>query len=397
MELPCVPQTKNVSNRDRTDIDCVRIRFDRDKEGKAWLVISNDFPWRESFEIHWNGLAPEVARPLEKSPPVVIDRPENPPGANAAQGSSRWRCDIEASSHAGWELKASEAMIVQWQHRAEPAAMSMLENQIATLSQALTQLTQFRPLENTPHHGSFETSIVDGGLPAGWLVSMIPSITWSISDRHARTGNQSMLFHAKNASAVGWIQSPTFPLPDDGRVAAEAWIHFDPAFARPKIVATTTLLKPDGSRQSWKQTYQRGEVVDKLAKWQRIDFPSLNSNSLGTLVDPACQVQLAIDIEGPTHLWIDDMAASKVFLDEEERRQLRSQLFVARRELSQNRPMMAWQLMQSDISRFVLENAPTASVDAKESDQVINAMPSKPAVPNAIRQSDWLLFRRKLR
>ena len=397
IELPCIPQTRSLTNRNEAYLDSVSVRFDRDKEGKAWLVITNDFPWRESVEIHWNGLTPEVISALDKSPAMAVDHHPVTHSNKVDQRSTRWRCDIQSHTHAGWEIRASEATITHWQHRADPDAMAMLENQIGRLSQSLAQLTQFRPIENTPLHGGFETSHSNNLLPSEWVVSLNPTATWTISDLKARSGTQSIRFDSQHVGAVGWIQSPSFDLPEGGRVAAEAWLHFDPALPRPKIVATTTLLKPDGSRQDWKQTYQKNEIWDKNAMWQRIDFPTLNSSSLGASITPNCRVRLALDIEGPTQIWIDDFAASKIFLDEEERRQLRSQLYVARRELSQNRPSMAWQLTQSKLSHFVSEQTPaTALVDVREAQPAVESL-TRPKANPIFREAERQPIRRKLR
>ena len=357
IDLPCIAQSKATGLRDATNSEAVSIRFARAPDGRAWLVISNDYPWSESFDIQWNGLVPEIVRKLEDSPTIVIEAQPTKNDPKAKPMSSRWRCDIRPYSHGGWELRASEASIVQWQHRAETGAIVILENELTRLSQSLTHLTQFHPLVDTPRHGSFESSDAASAIPPEWLVSLNPSMSWEVSDDVARHGDRALHFRSQQANAVGWIQSPAFALPDGGRVAAEAWLHLDPAYPRPKIVATTTLLRSDGSRQDWKQTYQQNYVVDKNQEWHRIDFPTLNSAALGTSVDEKCRVRLALDIEGPTQLWIDDICASRIFLDEEERRKLRSQLFVAQRELGQNRPAVAWQLTQTEVSRYVLENA----------------------------------------
>jgi len=397
IELPCIPQSRLVGGRNVVSTEAVAVRFALDKDGKAWLVISNDYPWRESFEIQWNGLFPEVIRSLDQTPEMIVDVDGLAIASKTQQRSSRWRCDIEPHSHGGWELRASEATIVSWQHRAEPAALAVLENQLATLNQSLTNLTQFRPLENIPLHGGFETSGEANSLPPGWQVSLNPSTVWQTSDAEARSGIRSLQFVSRHATAIGWVQSPVFDLPEDRRLAAAAWIHVDPAFPRPKIVATTTLLKPDGSRQDWKQTYQRNEAFDKNAKWHRIDFPTLNSNSLGTSVDPSCRVRLALDIEGPAQLWIDDIFASKIFLDEEERRQLRSELFVARRELSQNRPSLAWQLTQSEKFRYVSENVPLSDLAAEYEETPTFENMAKPLTKGPVRQAERPPLRRKLR
>ncbi len=397
IDLPCISQSKLVSNRNIVNTEAVAVRFALDKNGKAWLVISNDYPWRESFEVQWNGLFPEVIRSLGQSPKMIVDVDGMAVATKTQQRSSRWRCDIEPHSHGGWELRASEATIASWQHRAEPAALAELENQLATLNQSLTNLTQFRPLENTPLHGGFEITSEANSLPPGWQVSLNPSTVWQTSNAEARSGSRSLQFLSRHATAIGWIQSPVFDLPDDGRLAAAAWIHVDPAVPRPKIVVTTTLLKPDGSRQEWKQTYQRNEVFDTNTKWHRIDFPTLNSNSLGTSVDPACKVRLALDIEGPSQLWIDDIFASKIFLDEEERRQLRSELFVARRELSQNRPSLAWQLTQSEKFRNVFESVPLFDLAAEHDELPTFENMTKPTTKGPDRQAERQPMRRKLR
>ncbi len=399
IELPCVPQSRTINAWDTANAEAVSVRFARDQDGKAWLVISNDYPWTESFELQWNGLVPEIVRPLEDSPSIAIEI-QSGLGTNLTKlMSSRWRCDIAAHSHGGWELKASEASIAQWTHRAGSVASAMLESELAKLSQSLTRLTQFHPLVDTPDRGGFETPDDSADVPSGWLASLNPTVSWQVSSDIARNGKRSLRYRTQQANAAGWIQSPAFALPDGGKVAAEAWIQLDPAMPRPKIVATTTLLRPDGSRQDWKQTYSQNYGYNKNVDWHRIDFPTLNSGSLGTKVDEHCRVRLALDIEGTGQLFIDDMCASRIFLDEEERRKLRSQLFVAQRELTQNRLEAAWQLTQSRVSRYVLENADEDIDETTVESASIAAFEKQPTLEGGgvIRKAERQPFRRKLR
>jgi hypothetical protein len=180
-------------------------------------------------------------------------------------------------------------------------------------------------------------------------------------------------------------------------VAAEAWIRIDSTNPNPKIVATTTLLRPDGSRQDWKQTYSQHHMFAKNTEWHRIDFPTLNLDALGTKVDEKCRVRLALDVEGSGRLWIDDIRASRNFLDEEERRKLRSQLFVAQRELSQNHLEAAWQLTQADLSQYVLENS---QFEGPSDHEPKIATLEEPALINGsvpLRKAERQPFRRKLR
>jgi hypothetical protein len=328
---------------------------------------------------------------------MSIDEPSVQSSSALKSKSSRWRCDLPASSHGGWELRASEASIVQWTHRAEPTANTLLAGELAKLSQSLTQLTQFHLLFDAPRHGGFEITDSKTPVPPDWLCSLNPSGLWQLSNEFARNGTQSLRFEAKQPNAVGWIQSPTFPLPGGGRVAAEAWVRFDSSNLIPKIVATTSLLRPDGSRQDWKQTYSQSHTYAKNAEWHRIDFPTLNLDALGTKVDDRCQVRVALDVEGPGGLAIDDICASRSFLDEEERRKLRSQLFVAQRELSQNRLEAAWHLTQTDLSQYVLENA---QLDGPSRDEPRIASLDDPPMQSGrapLRKVERQPFRRKLR
>jgi hypothetical protein len=397
IDLPSIPPSTLVPLRDSGSDESVSVRFARDQDGRAWLVISNDYPWQESFEIQWNGLIPEIVRSLEDSPAITMDQATAPNPTAPKSMNSRWRCDIPAHSHGGWELKASEASIAQWWHRAEPTASSMLAGELAKLSQTLTHLTQFHLLIDTPHQGSFEISETTSTVPPEWLFSLNPSGAWQLSDDFARNGKQSLRFDAKQPNAIGWIQSPAFTLPEGGRVAAEAWIRFESAHPSPKIVATTTLLRPDGSRQDWKQTYLQNHFFAKNSEWHRIDFPTLNLDALGIKIDEHCQVRLALDVEGPSRLWIDDIAASRSFLDEEERRKLRSQLFAAQRELTQNRLEAAWHLTQTELSQYVLENA---GFDSPSRDESKIAPLDEPLMLDGeipIRKAERQPFRRKLR
>ncbi len=339
--------------------DMVRVYIEQDGPREPQLVVTNRNQWSEQVEIVWQTEAPKNA--LTNLPEAIsrfdeetfYDTNERP-----AKNRTRWRFEIEANSTTSWAWKERSSNIVRWDSRIAPSALAKFERQLTQLSQSLSQLTTFQPFNNVPPHGDFETIETGRIVPSDWNTSLTPSAEWTVHRDLYRSGTQSLQFQNQRVGTKGWLQSPAIPMPSDGRIAAAVWVSLDPAVAAPIITATTALISREGDRSEWQHQYKSNELARNGDAWQRIDFPILTKQSIGNLEATQARVRFTLDIDGITKLWIDDFFAGRVFLDEIERRELRSALYVARRELSQSRPYAAWELVQSDTFRYVLENAP---------------------------------------
>jgi hypothetical protein len=342
--------------------DMVRVFIEQDGPSQPQLVVTNRNQWSEQIEIVWQAEAPRNT--VSRLPEAIFrfdedtfyDSSERP-----AKSLTRWRFEIAANSTTSWVWKERASNIVRWDSKIAPSALAKFENQLTQLSQSLSQLTTFQAFENVPPHGNFETIEAGRLVPTEWSTSLTPSAEWSVYRDLYRSGTQSLQFQNQRAGTKGWLQSPAIAMPSDGRIAAAVWISIDQAVTAPTITATTALINREGERSEWQHQYKANDLARNGDAWQRIDFPILTKQSIGNLEATQSRVRFTLDIDGITKLWVDDFFAGRVFLDEIERRELRSALYVARRELSQSRPHAAWELVQSDTFRYVLENAPKST------------------------------------
>jgi hypothetical protein len=350
-----------------SDID-VQLMIGSDGIGRTYLVVANPMPWTETIELRWASSWPTDPTPLGKTAELRWELP-GPEGPSSPMPPSRstppnWRFDLPANSNAAWRFSEPTIAIGEWDHRIQASMQRRLEESLDRLALSLTQLTQFQPLENTPANGSFEAPLQeDPKLPKDWALSLTPAAAWSRQTTLVRSGDFSLNYRTDRRDGSGWLQSPPIELPSDGKISASLWYRIPHGPPPTKLTATTTLLTSEVDRLEWKHRFTGNELTRHGDDWQRIDFPILSDEAVaGTTTTDRSLVRFSIDIEGAGDLWFDDFAAYRVFLDETERRQLRSELFVARRELSQNRPMAAWRLTESPSFLFVTQTAPTLPV-----------------------------------
>ncbi len=325
----------------------------RDDQSRTWLIVVNPHPWPILIEI--------VVKPPHASKTMLASMSDRPLVSSLGAESNLTRqLLLEGSERGAWQLTDETIDIAQWSYRIEPRTMMELESDLARLSQSLSKLTSFQAIEGLLENGDFEVESNTGKLPSNWNASMVPSSKWEVSRESARSGVGSLVFENLRSDTRGWLQSPGISIPSDGRIAAAFWLKLESTKSIPTISASTTLIDTDEDRREWKHTYNPSELNRRIDGWQRIEFPGLTPTSL-KVTNSRSIVRFTLDIEGACQLRLDDFTAGRVFLDEAERRELRTNLYVARRELSQNRPKSAWDLSKSEVFRFVVESAPTNS------------------------------------
>jgi hypothetical protein len=361
--------------------DAVRILIEQDGTKDPQLIVTNTNPWSEQIDIVWEAEAPRNA--VSKTSDTVTrfeDVTFDDTSIRPTKNRTRWRFEIAAKSTANWQWKYRASNIYRWESRITPGTLTKLETQLNQLSQSMSQLSTFQPFENTPIHGNFETIEAGRLVPIEWSSSLTPSAEWSVNQDLFRSGKQSLQFKNQRAGTKGWLQSPSMAMPSDGRIAGAAWISIDQGTMPPNVAATTAILNREGDRSEWQHVYPSAELARNGDAWQRIDFPILTRQSLGNAEFADLRVRFTLDIEGISKVSIDDFFAGRVFLDEIERRELRSALYVARRELSQSLPQAAWDLTQSELFRYVTENAPKTLPSGSESKMPHESVFSTPRV-----------------
>jgi hypothetical protein len=383
-----------------------------DTTGKNWLVAINSFPWLEQFECHWSDDSPGVVgldSSIRESEVAAINNQTslaNVDGTHQVQveqfqvqstepieplsgmpilpdvvSDSRattsqvvfphdaWRFRLPAMSISAWTWTGEHA-IANWTHLASPEGVELMSENVAAISDVIQLMTNFRTDFGNQMDGSFEASPVEQikkspTTSTTWLLSLNPTATWTNSSEQSHEPGLSLQYESFNDQASGWIQTRAIPRRVKWPLAIEVWIKIANQPQRPKIrLITTGLLGTTKSTESISidsPEYSEGVAADT---WTRYEFPTLRrktdgttiqstSNSLGLPATPDSSpselLQWTIEVSGAGKLWIDDVGMSPLVLTDEERRLLRSQLFVAKRELEQKRPTKALEWIESPL------------------------------------------------
>ena len=250
-----------------------------------------------------------------------------------------------------------------------------MTDNVAAISDVIQLMTNFRTDFGHQMDGSFEATKVDQvrespATSTTWLFSMNPTVTWSNSEDQSHEPGLSLQYESLNDQSSGWIQTRAIPRRVKWPLAVEVWIKIDSQPKRPTVrLITSGLLgetKWTESKQIDTPEYKEG-VADT---WKHYEFPVLhrkttadqiqsNSQNSGLLEPPASSpselLQWTIEVTGSGRLWIDDVGMSPLVLTDEERRLLRSQLFVAKRELEQKRPVKAIEWIESPLVVRILQ------------------------------------------
>jgi hypothetical protein len=372
--------------------DDVRLSLGRDSAAGRWLIADNPFPWSIIIEMKGKVRPSKAARPIRANEP-----PENSLPKNTAE--STWHTVLPAETSMAWEFRDNAIDIVQWSYRTEPVVLRELEVAMQRLSLALSRLTTFQTISGIPSGGDFE---IESGqeLPANWNASLVPASHWKLSRSESHSGALSAELECSRGGLKTWLQSPLITIPEDGRITAAAWLKLDPSSTPPTIVASTSIVGATGDRNEWRHTYKPLDLTQRGNNWQRIEFPGLTPATFmasaskakmpvgsSDSADELKQVRFTLDFENASKLWIDDFQAGRVYLDEEERRQLRSNLYIAQRELSLDQPRAAWELSRSEVYRYVVDyssigdSTPSGGPDSRTASGILKGLRSDPRKP----------------
>ena len=385
--------------------------------GKHWLVAVNSFPWLEQFECHWNAESPadlrETSSIRDTNAESGIDRSSlsivagthhadvarfqvnsvekvelvsGVPNEVEVVSDSKKVTSQPVAAHDGWRFRlpamsmtawtwSGEHSIASWTHLASQEGVDLMTENVAAISDVIQLMTNFRTDFGHQMDGSFEATKVDQvkespTTSTTWLFSMNPTVTWSNSTDQSHEPGLSLQYESFNDQSSGWIQTRAIPRRVKWPLAVEVWIKIDSQTKRPTVRLITTGVLGEIKRTESKQI-DTPEFKEGVADtWKRYEFPSLRkttntdhsqSNPQNPDIaaplppSPSELLQWTIEVAGTGRLWIDDVGLSPLVLTDEERRLLRSQLFVAKRELEQKRPVKALEWIESPLVCRILQ------------------------------------------
>ncbi len=385
-----------------------------DRSGKQWLVAVNSFPWLEQFECHWKENAPGRSEETSGSKNsdalgvtdqstlsivaethnAEVERFQVTPAANASPTLTNFAIVDEVSdskkiapqlvnAHDGWRFRlpamsmtawtwTGEYSIAGWTHLASQEGVNLMTENVTVISNVIQLMTNFRTDFGNQMDGGFENTKVSqaSATSTTWFFSMNPTVTWSNNVDQSHEPGLSLQYESFNDQANGWIQTRAIPRRLKWPLAVEVWIKMDSQPNRPKVRLITTGSLGDKKWTESKQIdtpeYKEG-VADS---WKRYEFPTqrrspnadatpASTTNQGLAAPPVASpselLHWTIEVTDAGKLWIDDVGLSPLVLTDEERRLLRSQLFVAKRELEQKRPAKAIEWIESPLVVRILQ------------------------------------------
>ena len=374
------------------------------------LVAINSLPWPEQVELQWNMPVPKGSELLTlthlktnelHNNALAIHRvdterfrvnqvrqesvtPANSPSIQAETEGTKahllasdtndgWRFQLPAMSMAVWTWKHEQSPLAtshiigsplrQWSKLSSQEGVDLMAENVATISEVIQRMTNFRSDFGNQMDGSFEVTNIEQlkSLPSSsstWLLSLNPTATWSNSSHQFHSPGKSLQYESSNTQANAWIQTKAFPRRVKWPLAVEVWLRVQEQSQRPSIKLITTGTLGETKLTESKQINPSDFAEDTPDAWRRYEFPTLHKVKSGEALAVLASnemLQWTIEISGPGRLWIDDMGMSPLVLTEEERRLIRSQLFVAKRELEQRQPSKALDWIESPLVLRILQ------------------------------------------
>lgn len=251
--------------------------------------------------------------------------------------------------------KPSHAKAVSWKSF-DPMIRQSLNHALDRFERSLNGLNDPVRHEEMIRNSSFESkssSMIRGRLD-GWATSLDSHATISIDQVSAAAGECSLKIDSRSVSSSAWIQSDSFVLGASERLL----IGLKIAAIQFPAQATISLSRmgSDGERFVLVASRDLRPVERDSSngtKWQVLHFDL--SNELNTLTNNTQPQVFRIQIEtkGVSQFWVDDLFVSTEFLTADERREMRSELFLAKASMMNGDTQPADQILTSSRVRLL--------------------------------------------
>jgi hypothetical protein len=260
-----------------------------------------------------------------------------------------------ASQHSSPSLatKTSHAKAVSWKSF-DPMIRQSLNHALERFEKSLNRMNDPVRQEGLLRNSSFESksSMIRGRLD-GWATSLDSHATISIDQASAAAGECSLKIDSRKDSSSAWIQSDSFVLGASERLLIGLKIAANQFPAQ----ATLSLSRMDSGGERFVLVASRdlrpvqGDSSNGT-KWHSLQFDL--TQELNTLTDNTQPQLFRIQIEtkGVSQFWVDDLFVSTEFLTADERREMRSELFLAKASMTNGDTQPANQILTS--SRVLL-------------------------------------------
>ncbi len=249
--------------------------------------------------------------------------------------AKEWRFPIAAGETIRIESKDEYFAPVLW-YADENAALHSLEAGLQSLDQAISRLSIPQKRSHTITNPSFElqTAVSRRGRLVGWTTSIDSNTRVEMDSRTASDGHASIKMEVSNAASIAWLQSDPFALTPADRL----FVSFQIAAEQIPKNATLTLYQFDPKSDRFEAIAVR-DFADRVQRpspqqmWEMIGLDFSKEFQTHVLEEEPSLYRILFEAKGIGGLWLDDVSLSTSFLRETERRDLRSELFLARTSL----------------------------------------------------------------
>ena len=261
--------------------------------------------------------------------------------------------------------------------------LRLLQAGLQSVDEAINRMSIPQAIVGVPTNASFEelTASHRRGRIEGWTTSIDPNASVSINSQSASDGGASIKIDANQASSIAWLQCDPFAMTTTDRLS----VAFHAAAAMNPEKATVSLWQFDPKTERFEVKATR-DFQSKLQRsagktaWNpiRFDFTKEFENTLKPLETQL--VRLQFEVNGKGQLWLDQVTISTDFLRDDERRDLRSELFLARSSLQKGDSGPAVKMLTSTRGRLVR----WGNSSMKSPNVLVSTSPAKEQlIPNA--------------
>ncbi len=277
----------------------------------------------------------------------------------------------------------------------ETSTLQSLDSALQALEHAIRRLSSPQPALATLSNPSFESqnnTARRGRLP-GWTTSIDPNASVDIDSRSATDGKSSVKIESNNSSSIAWIQSDPFALTQSDRL----FVSFQSAAQQIPHEVTLSLSKFDPKTDRF-ETIAVRDFADRIQRpkdtpnWGNVGLDLSSEFQAASQANDAALFRLQFEAKGQGRLWLDDISLSTGFLRDNERRDLRAELFLARTSLQKGDSSAAVAMLASPSGRLVQwvdssVNPPEVSVSIRDNHResaVTKSLPTEKREPTEL-------------
>ena len=328
-----------------------KVRIWNSKDAGNSLLVSNSGAVSESIRFTWENLPRNY---------LLFSTFESEDANSSTRietdlANMEWQMKVAAGELIRIELPADVASPMYW-YSQETRTLRSLDAALQALEQAVSRLSTPQPAIASVSNPSFESqsSVARRGRLSGWTTSIDPNASVEIDSRTATVGKSSIKIESNSSSSIAWIQSDPFALTPSDRL----FVSFQSAAQQVPNQVTLSLSKFDPKSDRF-ETIAVRDFADRIQRpkdapnWGIVGLDLSTEFQVASQGNDVTLFRLQFESKGQGRLWLDDVSLSTNFLRDDERRDLRAELFLARTSLQKGDSSAAVAMLTSPSGRLV--------------------------------------------